>query len=107
MSEVLQKKKISDEIYELKIKLPEVAGFAQPGQYIMVKADDQSLRTPLFISGNDKRSVSVWVSTKTPEGKKIVKLRKGSKLPLVAGLYGQPFPVKEYGNIVWVVAIFR
>ena len=101
MSEVLHKKKLTDELFEMKIKLP-LAKYAQPGHYIMVKSDKKSNRTPLFVSGNDKRSVTFLFSNKTEEGKKLEKLRKGSALRMVAGLYGQPFPLKEYGNIAWV-----
>jgi len=100
--EVLQKQKLTDDIFSMKIKCPDFAEYAKPGHYIIVKAEEKSKRTPLFISGNDKRSVSVVVSGATTEGKKLTKLRKGSSLALVAGLYGHAFPVKEYGNVAWV-----
>jgi len=102
MVEVLQKQKLSEEVYQLKLNYPELAKYARPGHYVMIKTDEKSKRTPFFITNNDNRSISICFSNKVPEGKKLEKLRKGSALALVAGLYGTPFPIKEYGNIAWV-----
>ena len=50
MFQVLQKKKLAKDIYQLDIEAPEIAKKAKAGQFIILRIDEKGERIPLTIA---------------------------------------------------------
>ena len=101
MNEVLQKVKISEEAHLLKVRAPEAAPRAKPGQYLLLKNDLTQPAFPCLIAGVERDSIIMAVPTKGGQSKGIDSLRKGKKV-IVIGPLGKHIVPDQYGNIAIV-----
>ena len=52
MYPIVKKEKLADKIYLMDVKAPRVAQYCEPGQFVIVKIDEQGERIPLTIGGS-------------------------------------------------------
>lgn len=92
MYPILEKQCLAEGIYLMKILAPRVARSAQPGQFVIVRADERGERVPLTISDFDAEAGSVTIVTQTigVSTRKICALEKGEALTDFAGPLGHP-----------------
>lgn len=92
MYSILEKRCLTEGIYLMKILAPRVARSAQPGQFVIVRADEHGERVPLTIAGFDPSEGSVTIVTQTigVSTRKICALEPGEALADFAGPLGQP-----------------
>ncbi|MFI3320311.1 MAG: sulfide/dihydroorotate dehydrogenase-like FAD/NAD-binding protein [Rikenellaceae bacterium] len=92
MFKILEKRVIADNIYLLRIEAPRVAASAQPGQFVIVRCDEQSERIPLTIADYDVKEgwVTIVIQTMGVSTKKICHMEAGESLADFAGPLGQP-----------------
>lgn len=102
MFKIVEKRKLTDNIYEMKIAAERVARAALPGQFVIVRADEGSERIPLTIADYDVEAGTVTIVTQTigHSTKKICSLEEGYSLVDFAGPLGRPsefvhMPVEE------------
>ena len=102
MFKIVEKRKLTDNIYEMKIAAERVARAALPGQFVIVRADEGSERIPLTIADYDVEAGTVTIVTRTigHSTKKICSLEEGESLADFAGPLGRPsefvhMPVEE------------
>ncbi|MBE6176360.1 MAG: sulfide/dihydroorotate dehydrogenase-like FAD/NAD-binding protein [Rikenellaceae bacterium] len=102
MFKIVEKRKLTDNIYEMKIAAERVARAALPGQFVIVRADEGSERIPLTIADYDVEAGTVTIVTQTigHSTKKICSLEEGDSLVDFAGPLGRPsefvhMPVEE------------
>lgn len=102
MFKIVEKRKLTDNIYEMKIAAERVARAALPGQFVIVRADEGSERIPLTIADYDVEAGTVTIVTQTigHSTKKICSLEVGESLADFAGPLGRPsefvhMPVEE------------
>lgn len=102
MFKIVEKRKLTDNIYEMKIAAERVARAALPGQFVIVRADEGSERIPLTIADYDVEAGTVTIVTQTigHSTKKICSLKEGDSLVDFAGPLGRPsefvhMPVEE------------
>ena len=50
MFEIVEKRELAENIYLTRVKAPRIARSAQPGQFVIVRADKVGERTPLTIA---------------------------------------------------------
>ena len=50
MFEIVEKRELAQNIYLTRVKAPRIARSAQPGQFVIVRADKVGERTPLTIA---------------------------------------------------------
>ena len=76
----------------MRIDAPRVARAAQPGQFVIVRADETSERIPLTIADYDREEGTVTIVTQTIgfSTKKICALNEGDSLVDFAGPLGNP-----------------
>ena len=63
MYPIVKKEKLADKIYLMDVKAPRVAQYCEPGQFVIVKIDEQGERIPLTICDYNRRwelPHSVW-----------------------------------------------
>jgi glutamate synthase (NADPH) small chain len=92
MFTILEKKLLTPDIFELKVKAPRVAKFALPGQFVIVIADTKGERIPLTICDFDRDEgwVVVVVQVVGPSSRHIVLMEEGSTFEGFVGPLGQP-----------------
>jgi hypothetical protein len=61
MFEILEKRFLNDTVCEMQIKAPLVAKKAEPGQFIILRTDEDGERIPLTIAGFDRRKGTVKI----------------------------------------------
>ena len=61
MFEIVEKRFLNDTVCEMKIKAPFVAKKAEPGQFIILRTDEDGERIPLTIAGYDRKKGTVTI----------------------------------------------
>ena len=97
MFEILTKRQLAPAIVEMKVKAPNVADSAKPGQFIIVRTDRFGERIPLTICDYDKKEGSVTIVTQSIgiSTKKINSYEPGEAFEDFAGPLGNPSDLLE------------
>ena len=92
MFEVVSKRFLSPNITEMKVHAPRVAASAQPGQFIILRVDEEGERIPLTICDYDREAGTVTIVTQTVgnSSAKINALNPGDVFLDFAGPLGRP-----------------
>ena len=82
MYPILEKRLLAEGIWLMKVLAPRVARWAQPGQFVIVRADEHGERIPLTISDFDAAEGSVTIVTQAigASTRKICALNEGDAL---------------------------
>ena len=105
MFKIVEKRKLAENIYEMKIAAERVARAALPGQFVIVRANEGGERIPLTIADYDVERGTVTIVTQTigHSTKKICSYEVGDSLADFAGPLGRPsefvhMPLEELKN---------
>ncbi|MCM1152451.1 MAG: sulfide/dihydroorotate dehydrogenase-like FAD/NAD-binding protein [Muribaculum sp.] len=92
MFKILSKRVLAPNITEMKVLAPRVARSAKPGQFVIVRVDEEGERIPLTICDYDPREGSVTIVTQTvgKSSQKINGLEAGDDFADFAGPLGRP-----------------
>lgn len=104
MYPIVEKKVLSENVKQLKIKAPLVAKKAQAGQFIILRIDEKGERIPLTIADFDRKqgTVTIIFLEVGKTTKQLGTLEVGDSLENFAGPLGMPSEVKKYGTVVCV-----
>ncbi|MBU0615876.1 MAG: sulfide/dihydroorotate dehydrogenase-like FAD/NAD-binding protein [Nanoarchaeota archaeon] len=99
MYPVLQKKKLAKDIYLLEVEAPEIAKKAKPGQFIILRINQNGERIPLTIADKTKKSIFLvfLVVGKTTE--LLSCMKKNDKLLDLVGPLGDASEISEFGSV--------
>ncbi len=92
MFEILTKEMLTPAISRMKVKAPRLAAAAQPGEFLIVRADEKGERIPLTISDYDRAEGSVTIVTQRigASSSDIIALEVGDCFADVVGPLGNP-----------------
>ena len=92
MYTILEKRLLAEGIYLMRIEAPRVARSAQPGQFVIVRVDEQGERIPLTIADYNAEEGWVTIVTQTlgVSTRKLCALNEGEALADFAGPLGRP-----------------
>ncbi len=92
MYPILEKRRLAEGIFLMKVLAPRVARAARPGQFVIVRADERGERIPLTIADFDAAAGSVTIVTQAigVSTRKICALERGEALADFAGPLGHP-----------------
>ena len=92
MFKIVEKKALADNIYLLRIEAPRVAQSALPGQFVIVRVDEQGERVPLTIADYDKAdgTVTIVIQTIGVSTRKLCTLNEGDYIADFVGPLGNP-----------------
>ena len=92
MYKILRKELLAPNIYRMDIEAPRVAHSAKPGQFIIVRLDEEGERIPLTIADYDAKEGWVTIVTQTVgfSTKKLCSMNVGDQLADFAGPLGRP-----------------
>lgn len=102
MNKILHKTELAPKIYELVVEAPRVARKAQPGQFLVVMADERGERIPLTIADFDRSAgtVTMVLMIVGASSLKLSRLEVGDELFALIGPLGQPSEIDDYGTVV-------
>ncbi len=105
MFTILQKEKLSDEVFRLTIKAPHIARERKAGQFVIVQqGGEYAERIPLTIADADESSGSITLVFQAvgEATHHLARLEKGDAIKNVLGPLGKPTHIDKYGKVVCV-----
>ena len=92
MYSILKKEKLSDKIFLMVVKAPRVAAGCLPGQFIIVKIDEEGERIPLTICDYDRAegTITIVFQTVGASTERMALLNEGDAFSDFVGPLGQP-----------------
>jgi len=86
------------------VSAPEIARKAKPGQFVIIRTDEQGERVPLTIADFDrsKGSLTLIFQEVGKSTKQLGKMKAGDRLASVTGPLGLPSEIEKYGTIMCV-----
>ena len=99
---LLSKREIVPNLHLLQIEAPEVAQYAQPGQFVILMARETSERSPFTLAdwNAEAGSITVVIEEVGRSSRELVSLQPGARLAHVSGPLGLPFPIEQKGTVV-------
>ena len=99
---VVGREPLAPNLQLLTVRAPVVASKIQPGQFVIVRADEYGERVPLTVADWDRQKdavscVFMQVGTSTY---KLGKLKAGDVLPTFVGPLGKPLELDRWGTVV-------
>jgi ferredoxin--NADP+ reductase len=104
MYQIIEKKILSENVKQFKIKAPLVAKKAKAGQFIILRIDEKGERIPLTIADYDREGGTVTIIF-MEVGKttlQLGKMNEGDKLLNFAGPLGEASEIENYGTVVCI-----
>ena len=79
MYPIVKKEKLADKIYLMDVKAPRVAQYCEPGQFVIVKIDEQGERIPLTICDYNREAgtITIVIQTVGASTQRMVSLEQG------------------------------
>lgn len=92
MFRIVEKRPLAENIWLLRVEAPRVAQSALPGQFVIVRVDEQGERVPLTIADFDPAdgTVTIVIQTIGVSTRKMCALEAGDCLADFAGPLGNP-----------------
>jgi len=101
---ILQKFILSDLVKMVEVEAPLVAHKARPGQFVIVRIDEQGERIPLTIADFNPQTGSITLIFQEvgKSTRQMGQLKVGEGFENVAGPLGHPTEIENYGTVVMV-----
>jgi NAD(P)H-flavin reductase len=99
---IMQKRKLAENTYLMEIEAPEIARKAKPGQFIMLRINEEGERIPLTIADSARRTITIVFLVVGKTTRALSVMKKGDEILDVLGPLGNPSKIQEYGNVVMV-----
>ncbi len=104
MAEILENTMIVPNLHLVTLAAPEIAEVVQPGQFVILRVEEDGERIPLTVSDWDIQAgtLSLVYLNVGKTTQKLAAKNAGSSLPTVAGPLGNPMPIDHFGNVLCI-----
>ena len=104
MNNILHKVELAPKVYELIIQAPRIAHKAQPGQFVLVMADERGERIPLTIADFNRQrgTITIVLTVVGTSSHKISCLQVGDSFHALIGPLGKASEIEDVGTVVMV-----
>ncbi|WP_320127712.1 sulfide/dihydroorotate dehydrogenase-like FAD/NAD-binding protein [uncultured Sphaerochaeta sp.] len=105
MNKILEKKRLSAEVFRMVIQAPEIAEARSPGQFIILQmGGDFNERIPLTIADANAQegTITLIFQAVGESTHKLALLEVGDEIENLLGPLGKPTDIKKYGKVVCV-----
>ena len=104
MYKIVSKQKLAPQITHLKVEAPAVAKSRKPGQFVVVRAKEESERIPLTIVDSDPEqgTIELIIQDAGYSTHVMAEFEEGQAFQDVLGPLGEPTEIEEYGTVVCV-----
>ena len=102
--EILYKRELCTNQYEIRVKAPFITKNAQAGQFIILRTDKNSERIPLTIADYDRKNeiLTIVYMAVGYTTKKLASLEVGDEIEDIVGPLGVATHIENYGNVICV-----
>ena len=102
--EILYKKELCANQFEIRVKAPFITKNAKAGQFIILRTDKNSERIPLTIADYDRQNeiLTIVYMAVGYTTKKLASLDVGDEIEDIVGPLGVPTHIKNYGTVICV-----
>jgi ferredoxin--NADP+ reductase len=102
MFRILSNENIAPQIFKMEIEAPLVARKAGPGQFVMIRIDEQGERIPLTIAGHDSANITIAYQVVGVTTYRLREKEKGDALSDVVGPLGHRSEIEKIGAVCCV-----
>jgi len=102
MFKLIKNQMIVPNIHLLTLEAPAVAQQVKPGQFVILRADEDGERIPLSVSDWDTKEETVTVilmNVGNTTGR-LASLESGTNIPTVVGPLGNPTEIEDFGTVL-------
>lgn len=108
MNRIIENKMLVPNLHQVILNAPEIANSAMPGQFVIVRVEEDGERIPLSIADWDAAQgtltlVYLNIGSTT---QKLANLQAGDYLPTLVGPLGNPMEIGDYGHVLCVGGCF-
>jgi ferredoxin--NADP+ reductase len=102
MYKILDREDYSDDVYMQVIEAPAIAAACQPGQFVILRIDEEGERIPLTIADFDREAgtITIVVQAIGKSTRQLQKLGKGDALANFIGPLGIPSQIEKVGTVI-------
>ena len=99
---ILEKKEIAPNMHFFRVKAPQVAKFARPGQFVILMAKEISERSPFTLVDWDagEGSISMVIEEVGRSSRELASLQTGDRIAHVSGPLGLPLTIENKGTVL-------
>lgn len=104
MNQILQNSMLVPNVHQITLHAPEIARAARPGQFVILRAEEDGERIPLTISDWDEDNgtlILVYMNVGRTT-RKLATLKAGASLPTLVGPLGNAMEIDTYGSVMCV-----
>lgn len=104
MFKIVEKAKIAESTFLMKIDAPKIASKRKAGQFVMLRIDEPGERIPLTIAGSDtaRGTISIIFQVAGDTTRQLSGLNAGDYLLDIVGPLGHPTHIENYGTAVCI-----
>jgi ferredoxin--NADP+ reductase len=104
MPKILEASEIAPAVYRMLVETPEIAKKALPGQFVIIRVNEEGERIPLTIADFDrgKGTLTIIFQKVGKTTSVLSQLGKGDILADVVGPLGKPSEIENYGTVVCI-----
>jgi len=104
MFEIIEIEKIVPNLHLLTVRAPEIVETIQPGQFIIVRSDNDAERIPLSPADWDRKegTLTIIFMVVGASTEKLSFLKAGDTIPTVVGPLGRPTEIDKFGTVVCI-----
>ncbi|MFW5845382.1 MAG: sulfide/dihydroorotate dehydrogenase-like FAD/NAD-binding protein, partial [Planctomycetota bacterium] len=104
LNSIIERETISPVITAFKVHCPSIARFCQPGQFIVVRTDEQAERIPLTIADYDRAAgwIAMVVQDVGVSSHRICAMQTGDRFLDVVGPLGHKSEIDHFGTVVCI-----
>ncbi len=102
MFKLIENVMIVPNIHFIKLEASAVAREAKPGQFVILRADEDGERIPISLSDWDAESgtITVFVKNVGSTTDRLASLGSGTSIPTVVGPLGNPTEIDRFGTVI-------
>jgi ferredoxin--NADP+ reductase len=104
MFRIIENKPLVPNLHVLTVAAPEISRAVKPGQFVIVRAEEDGERVPLTVSDWDQEqgTLTLIFSIVGRTTQKLASLPAGEAIPTVVGPLGNPMEIGPFGSVVCV-----
>ena len=108
MFKIVSSRMIVPNMHLLTIEAPAVARDVKPGQFIIIRAEEEGERIPLSVSDWDRDlgTVTILFLNIGSTTSRLAKLETGASIPTVVGPLGNAAEIENYGTVLCVAGCY-
>jgi NAD(P)H-flavin reductase len=104
MNRIVTKKSISEDLVKLEIRTSIAVNNIQPGQYIILRMEENEPGIPLPVvkTNAEKETITVIVSVTDENNRQLANMNEGNSIFGIEGPFGYPAQIENFGTVLCI-----